>query len=95
MDWDRATSLIDVVSKEFIEHVTFFTSKQLCRLLILALLDDSLVQKVNLLIANVQISFNLSQVSFTSLHKLIKLIYIFNKHVFLVLHVANLLLISL
>jgi len=68
LDRNRAASFIDVVAEQLIQHVTLFAREHLSRLLVLALLDDGLMQVVNLLAADFELSLNSRQVCLTSLH---------------------------
>ena len=83
--------LIDVITEQLIQHVSFLTCEELGRLFVFALLNYRFMEEVNLLVADFKLSFDLSYIGFTCLHELIKLVDMLSKHVFLILHVANVL----
>ena len=64
-------SLVNVAPQKLIEHITLFSCKELCWLLVLSLLDNSFLQELYLLAADLQLGLNLGQVSFSRLHQLI------------------------
>ena len=94
LDWHRTSSLVDVVTKKLVKHVAPLAREELGGFLVLALLDDGLVEEVNLLVAYLQLGLNLGQISFSCLDELVELVNMLAEDIFFVLQVPNIVLIS-
>ena len=89
MDGHWASSLVDIVTEQLVEHITALTGEELGRLLLFALLDDLVLEPLDLLLADVELGLNLRQIVLSGLHQVVELVNMFDQDIFLVLQVPD------